>query len=131
MRLFIKVSGNACDDHNLTSIVWKKKRFYNLCFISLYKYRMKAINWFMNHSLGILSSETIFVLHLVHFMTNFELQLQKVTKFFCYLQLVRMNSSEKTVPGILNYFFAFWDIGQYYIFVSFEIGTKNRKFLIT
>ena len=25
MRFFIKVSGNACDDHNLTSIVWKKK----------------------------------------------------------------------------------------------------------
>ena len=75
----------------------------------------------MNHSLGILSSGVKFALHLVHFMTNFELQLQEPTKFFSYfwLQLVRMKSS------------TFWNIGLYYIFVSFEIGTKNRKYFIT
>ena len=35
----------------------------------------------MNHSLGILSSGVKFALYLVHFMTNFELQLQEATKF--------------------------------------------------
>ena len=34
----------------------------------------------MNHSLGILK----FALYLVHFMTNFEHQLQEATKFFSY-----------------------------------------------
>ena len=50
----------------------------------------------MNHSLS-LSSRAKFALHLVHLMTNFELQLQKGTKFFSYfwLQLVRMKSSKK------------------------------------
>ena len=38
----------------------------------------------MNHSLDILSSELIFALHLVHFMKNFELQLQEATEFFSY-----------------------------------------------
>ena len=38
----------------------------------------------MNQSLGILSSGVKFALHLVHFMTNFELQLQEATKFFSY-----------------------------------------------
>ena len=38
----------------------------------------------MNHSLGILSSGVKLALHLVRFMTNFELQLQKATKFFSY-----------------------------------------------
>ena len=38
----------------------------------------------MNHSLGILSSGVKFELHLVHFMTNFELQLQEGTEFFSY-----------------------------------------------
>ena len=38
----------------------------------------------MNHNLGILSSVVKFALNLVHFMTNFELQLQKATKFFNY-----------------------------------------------
>ena len=37
----------------------------------------------MNHSLGILSGVKL-ALHLVRFMTNFELQLQKATKFFSY-----------------------------------------------
>ena len=36
----------------------------------------------MNHSLGILLSEVKLALYLVHFITNFELQLQKATKFF-------------------------------------------------
>ena len=35
----------------------------------------------MNHSLGILSSGVKFALHLVYFMTNFELQLHEATKF--------------------------------------------------
>ena len=71
----IKVSGNPCDDHNLTSIVWKKK----------------------------------FPLHLVHFMPNFELQLQKATKFFGYfwLQLVRLKSSKKPCPRFLITFLLF------------------------
>ena len=38
----------------------------------------------MNHSLGILSSGIKFPLHLVHFMTNFELQFQEATKLFRY-----------------------------------------------
>ena len=61
------------------------------------KLRLKTINWFMNHSLGILSSGVKFTLHLVHFMTDFELQLQKATKYFIYfwLQLVRLKSSKK------------------------------------
>ena len=37
-----KVSGNPCDNENLTSIV-SKKRFYNFFFISLYKQRLKTI----------------------------------------------------------------------------------------
>ena len=35
------------------------------------------------------------------------------------------------MPAIFDYVFTFWDIDQYYIFVSFEIGTKNRKSFIT
>ena len=38
------------------------------------------MNWFMNHSFGILSSGVKFALHLVHFTTNFELQLQEAYK---------------------------------------------------
>ena len=61
------------------------------------------------NSLGILSSGVKFALHLVHFMTNFELQLQKVTKFFSYfwLQLVRMKSSKKWCPQFLITFLLF------------------------
>ena len=62
----------------------EKKRFYNFFFISLYKQRLKIINWFMNRSLDILSSGVKFALHLVHFMINFELQFQKATEFFSY-----------------------------------------------
>ena len=36
----------------------------------------------MNHSLGILSSWVKFALHLVYFMTKFELQLYEATKYF-------------------------------------------------
>ena len=38
----------------------------------------------MSHSLDILSFGVKFALHLVHFMTNFEFQLQEATKFFSY-----------------------------------------------
>ena len=38
----------------------------------------------MNHSLGILSSGVKFQLQFVHFMTKFEYQIQKVTKFINY-----------------------------------------------
>ena len=41
----------------------------------------------MNHILGILSSEVKFALHLVHFMTNFELQLQAEEMFSIFLTL--------------------------------------------
>ena len=34
---------------------------------------------------------------------------------------------EKTEPAIFDYLFIFWDIGQCYIFVSFEVSTKSRK----
>ena len=85
----------------------------------------------MNHSLDILSSGVKFILHLVHLMTKFELLLQEATKFFIYFwfQFVRMKSSKK-LPAIY-YVFIFWDIGLYYIFVSFEICTLNRKSFIT
>ena len=57
----------------------------------------------MNDSLGILSSGVNFALPLVHFMTNFELQLQKPTKFFSFfwLQFVRMKSTKKLYPRLL------------------------------
>ena len=42
-----------------------------------------------------------------------------------------MNGSKKTLPATFDYVLTFWDIGQYYIFISFEIGTKNRKSIIT
>ena len=38
----------------------------------------------MNHSSGVLSSGVKFALHFVHFMTNFELQLQEATNFLSY-----------------------------------------------
>ena len=67
---------------------------------------------------------------LVHFMTNFELQLKEATKFFSYfwLQLVRMKSSKKLYPQLLITFLLF-KILAYITLVSFEIGTKNRKSL--
>ena len=63
----------------------------------------------MSHSLGILSSGVKFVLNLVHFMTNLELQLQEVTKCFSYfwLQLVRMKSCKKWCPQFLIAFLPF------------------------
>ena len=63
----------------------------------------------MNHSLGILSSGVKFALHLVYFMTNFELQLQKAIKFFTYFsrQLVRMKNSKKSCPRFLITFLLF------------------------
>ena len=38
----------------------------------------------MSLSLDILSSGVKFALHVLHFMTNFELQLQETTKFVSY-----------------------------------------------
>ena len=63
----------------------------------------------MNHSLGILSSKVKFSLHLVHFVTTFQLQHQKSTKFFsCFLlQLVRMSSSIKPCLRLLITFLLF------------------------
>ena len=63
----------------------------------------------MNHSLRILSSGVKFALHLIHFMTNFELQLEKATKCFGYfsLQLIRMKSSKKLCPRFLIKFLLF------------------------
>ena len=57
----------------------------------------------MNYSSSILSNGVKFALHLVHFMTNFELQLQKATNVFSYfwLQFVRMKSSKKPCPRFL------------------------------
>ena len=83
----------------------------------------------MNHSLDILSSGVKFALHLVHFMPNFELQLQNFLVIFDFSLLDWR--VVKNLLAIFDYVFTFWDIGQYYIFVSFEIGTKNRKFFIT
>ena len=63
----------------------------------------------MNHSLGILSNGVKFALRVVHFVTNFELQLKEATKFFSYfgLQLVRMKSSKKPCPRFLITFLLF------------------------
>ena len=62
----------------------------------------------MNHSLGILSSGVKFALHLVHFMTSFELQLQEA-KCFSYfrLQLVKMKISKKPCTRFLITFLLF------------------------
>ena len=64
----------------------------------------------MNHSLGILSSGVKLALHLERFLTNFELQLQKATKFFSYFlfQLVTMMSTKKLCPQL--YFLRYWPI---------------------
>ena len=64
----------------------------------------------MNHSLGILSIGVKFALYLVHFMTNFELQLREAAiKFFSYFwsRLVRMKSSKKPYPQFLIKFLLF------------------------
>ena len=127
---FFKVSGNLCDDHNLSSVGWKKKRFYNFFFISLYKYRLETINWFMNNSLSILLCGVKFALHLVHFMINFELQLQEATKFFSYFDFGllewRIVKNHARDFWLRFYFLRYWPI-----LVSFEMSTINRKFFIT
>ena len=53
----------------------------------------------MNHSLGILLYRVKFALHLVNFMTNFELQIQGT--------IVRMKGSKKACPRFLNLFLLF------------------------
>ena len=49
----------------------------------------------------------------------------KIFQLF-WLQLVRMKSSKKNRAAIVDYVFTFWDIGQYYIFSSFEILHNTR-----
>ena len=63
----------------------------------------------MNHSLRILASGVKFPLNLVHFLTNFELQLREVTKFFSsfLIHLVRMKSSKKPYQRLLITFLLF------------------------
>ena len=63
----------------------------------------------MNHSLGILSNFIKCTWHLVHFITNFELQIQEASKFFSYfwLQLIRKKSSKKLCPWFLITFLFF------------------------
>ena len=78
----------------------------------------------MNHSLGILSSGVKLALHFEHFMTNFGSQ-------NCSVIFHLNEDSKKPCPRFLIAFFTFWDIGQYYIFVFFEIGNKNRKYFMT
>ena len=93
----------------------------------------------MNHSLDILSSGVKFSLYLVHFMTNFELQLEEATKFFSYfwLQIVRIKSIKKPCPRFLITFLLF-EILEYITFL-FPLKSvlktenpsqhKNRTFL--
>ena len=66
----------------------------------------------MSQSLRILSSGVKFALNLLHFMINFEFSTPR---------------GVVTVPSIFDDIFTF---GLYCIFVSFEIGTKNRKSFI-
>ena len=66
----------------------------------------------MNHSSRIFSSGVKFALNLSHIMINFEFSTSR---------------GVVTVPSIFDYVFTF---GLYCIFVSFEIGTKNRKSFI-
>ena len=63
----------------------------------------------MNHGSGILPSGVKFALHLVHFITNFEVKLQEFTKFFSYflLELVRMKNSKEPCPRFLITFLLF------------------------
>ena len=63
----------------------------------------------MNHSLDTFSSGVKLALHLVHFMINFELQLQETTKWFSYfwLQPIRMKSNKKLCPRFLITFLLF------------------------
>ena len=79
----IKASRNSCDDHNLTSIVFKKALLQLFLYFSAQieteNYKLIYESQFRH-----LSSGVKFALHLVHFMINSELQLQKATKFFSY-----------------------------------------------
>ena len=73
-----------------------------------------------------LSSGVKSALHLVHFRTNFDLQLQEATKIFSYfwLQLVRIKTSKNRACDfwLCFYFLRYWPIIH---FCSFEISTKN------
>ena len=88
----------------------------------------------MNHSLGISSSGEKFALHLVHFMSTFELQLQKATKFLSYfgLHLVRKKSTKKPCPlFLITFFFFFFVEILVYITYLFPLnwGIKNMVLL--
>ena len=67
---------------------------------------------------------------MVHSMTNSELQLWGHKIFQLLLTSVLEWRVVKTVPTIFDYVFTFWDIGLYYIFVSFEIDTESWKSFI-
>ena len=87
----------------------------------------------MNHSLGISSSGEKFALHLVHFMSTFELQLQKATKFLSYfgLHLVRKKSTKKPCPlFLITFFFFFVEILVYITYLlPLNWGIKNMVLL--
>ena len=77
----------------------------------------------MIHSLGILSSGVKFGLHLIHFMTNFELQLQVAAKSFSYFwfMLVRIKSIKKTCPWFLIAFLLF----EIFAYITFLFPLKS------
>ena len=85
----------------------------------------------MNHSLGIWSSGVKFAMHLVHFMTNFELQFQKVTKSFSYfwLQLVKMKSSKKRCPWFLITFLLFEIVANITFLLPLKSVLRTAHFL--
>ena len=80
----------------------------------------------MNDSLGILSYGVKFALYLLHFMTNFELQLHKATKCFSYflLELVRMKGSKKPCPLFLITFLLFEILANITILFPLKLGLK-------
>ena len=89
----------------------------------------------MNHSLGISSSGEKFALHLVHFMSTFELQLQKATKFLSYfgLHLVRKKSTKKPCPLFLITFFFLFFFVEILVYITYLLplnwGIKNMVLL--
>ena len=89
----------------------------------------------MNHSLGILSSGVKFSLQLLHFVTNFELQLQKTTKCFSYfrLQLLIMRSSKNPCARFLITFLLFEILANITFSFSLKsvLNIKNLHNIIT
>ena len=104
----LKVLRNPCDNHNLTSIILKKRLLQLLLhfFVQIETENFKVI---YESQFWYFIKWVKFALHLVHFMTNFELQLQEATKYFSYFwfQLVRIKSSKKPCPLFLITFLLF------------------------